>query len=80
MTVFVWLLLFVPLVILVTIVLPMLIFMHYIVRPKQAAKQRESAQSEELSALYQQLDRMAQRMLVIEELLDDRDSHWREER
>lgn len=80
MSVFVWLLLFVPLVIFVAIVLPILIVMHYVVKPKQAAKLRAETQSDELSALYQQIDRMAGRMLVIEELLDDRDSHWREER
>lgn len=80
MNVFVWLLLFVPLVVFIAIVLPILIVMHYLVRPKQAAKQRQTAQLEELEALYQHVERLSERMLVIEELLDDRDSHWREER
>ena len=68
---------FVPTVIFLTIVAPVWIFMHY--RSKQRAQGSLSeAERLELEALASQAERMAQRIEILEAILEAETPGWRE--
>ena len=70
-------LIFVPLVVFVAVVLPLLVVMHYVTiwRREKRDRQKITGTQAELESLA---DRLERRLDVIEQLLDAEDPRWRQ--